>query len=97
MEDEIPTGTIILNKKGEFVEYVKYYLVEMKTLDGYVLCDDVMEVVFEYVDRTIKYIEYMAEIENVREVTVPELSKTGDRWKWWWDTCLIPITGKKMK
>lgn len=71
-------------ENGEFVEYVKYYVVETKALDGYVLCDDVVEVVFEYVDGTIKCIEYMAEIENVREVTIPELPKTGDRWGWWW-------------
>lgn len=71
-------------ENGEFVEYVKYYVVETKALDGYVPCDDVVEVVFEYVDGTTKCIEYMAEIENVREVTVPELPKTGDRWGWWW-------------
>ena len=71
-------------ENGEFVEYVKYYLVETKALDGYVLFDEVVEVVFEYVDGTIKCIEYLAEIENVPKVTVPELPKTGDRWGWWW-------------
>jgi len=71
-------------ENGEFVDYVKYYLVETKALDGYVLKDDVTEVVFEYVDGITECVEHVVEVENVPMVTVPELPKTGDRWGWWW-------------
>lgn len=71
-------------ENGEFVEYVKYYLTETKALDGYVLSDDVTEVVFEYVDGATAVIEHVVEVSNVRKVTEKELPKTGDRWGWWW-------------
>lgn len=71
-------------ENGEFAEHVKYYLVETKALDGYVLSDEAIEIVFDYVDGETEVLEYVVEVSNSKKIREPELPKTGDTWGWWW-------------
>ena len=79
------------NEDGSFKEAIHYYVVETKAAKGYVLNDEVREVVFEYEGDAPQVVEYHMEITNEPIVEVP---KTGDHTNPW--AYLIAIMGSAL-
>jgi len=70
---EFAIGTF---KDGKLVEAIKYYVVETKTADGYLLDATPHEVTFEWKDGTVPVIEVTLDLTN--KPTESTLPKTGD-------------------
>ena len=75
---ELPIGVF---KDGEFVEDIKYYVVETKAADGYILDETVHEVVLQYDDAAPDVVTYTLNITN--KPTEPKLPQTGDNFNPW--------------
>ena len=67
---ELPIGIF---KDGEFVEDIKYYVVETKAAEGYILDETVHEVVLQYDDAAPEVVTYTLNITN--KPTEPKLLK----------------------
>ena len=67
---------IAVFKDGNFVEDIKYYVVETKAADGYILDKTVHEVVLQYDDDALEGVTYTLNITN--KPTEPKLPQTGD-------------------
>lgn len=76
--DELP---IAVFKDGEYVEDIKYYVVETKAAEGYILDETVHEVVFQYDDAAPEVVTYTLNITN--KPTEPKLPQTGDDFNPW--------------
>ncbi len=68
-------------KDGEFVEDIKYYVVETKAADGYILDETVHEVVLQYDDAAPEVVTYTLNVTN--KPTEPKLPQTGDDFNPW--------------
>ena len=68
-------------KDGSFEKNIKYYIVETKAADGYVLDDTVHEVVLRYDDSSAKNIVYQLNLEN--KPKQPKLPQTGGNYNPW--------------
>lgn len=75
---ELPIGVF---KDGEFVENIKYYVVETKAAEGYILDETVHEVVLQYDDAAPEVVTYTLNITN--KPTEPKLPQTGDNFNPW--------------
>ena len=75
---ELPIGVF---KDGEFVEDIKYYVVETKAAEGYILDETVHEVVLQYDDAAPEVVTYTLNITN--KPTEPKLPQTGDNFNPW--------------
>lgn len=67
---------IAVFKDGNFAEDIKYYVVETKAADGYILDETVREVVLQYDDAAPEVVTYTLNITN--KPTEPKLPQTGD-------------------
>ena len=72
---------IAVFKDGNFVEDIKYYVVETKAADGYILDSTPHEVVLQYDDDAPEVVEYTLELTN--KPTEPKLPQTGDNMNPW--------------
>lgn len=72
---------IAVFEDGKFAENIKYYVVETKAADGYILDETVHEVVLEYGDETPEVVTYTLNITN--KPTKPGLPQTGDNFNPW--------------
>ncbi len=72
---------IAMFKDGEFVEDIKYYVVETKAADGYILDETVHEVALQYDDAAPEVVTYTLNITN--KPTEPKLPQTGDNFNPW--------------
>ena len=72
---------IAVFKDGNFVEDIKYYVVETKAADGYILDKTVHEVVLQYDDDAPEVVTYILNITN--KPTEPKLPQTGDNMNPW--------------
>lgn len=72
---------IAVFEDGKFAENIKYYVVETKAADGYILDETVHEVVLEYGDETPEVVIYTLNITN--KPTEPGLPQTGDNFNPW--------------
>jgi len=72
---------IAVFKDGEFVEDIKYYVVETKAADGYILDETVHEVVLQCDDAAPEVVTYTLDITN--KPTEPKLPQTGDNFNPW--------------
>lgn len=72
---------IAVFKDGNFVEDIKYYVVETKAAEGYILDSTPHEVVLQYDDETPEIVEYTLELTN--KPTEPKLPQTGDNINPW--------------
>ena len=72
---------IAVFEDGKFAENIKYYVVETKAADGYILDETVHEVVLEYGDETPEVVTYTLNITN--KPTEPGLPQTGDNFNPW--------------
>ena len=75
---ELPIGVF---KDGAFVEDIKYYVVETKAAEGYILDETVHEVVLQYDDAAPEVVTYTLNITN--KPTEPKLPQTGDDFNPW--------------
>ena len=73
---------IVVFKDGNFVEDIKYYVVETKAADGYILDSTPHEVVLQYDDDALEVVKYTLELTN--KPTEPKLPQTGDNMNPWW-------------
>lgn len=67
---------IAVFKDGNFAEGLKYYVVETKAAEGYILDETVREVVLQYDDAAPEVVTYTLNITN--KPTEPKLPQTGD-------------------
>ena len=72
---------IAVFKDGNFVEDMKYYVVETKAAEGYILDSTPHEVVLRYDDDAPEIVEYTLELTN--KPTEPKLPQTGDNMNLW--------------
>lgn len=72
---------IAVFKDGNFVEDIKYYVVETKAAEGYILDSTPHEVVLQYDDDAPEIVEYTLELTN--KPTEPKLPQTGDNMNPW--------------
>ena len=70
---EMPVCTY--NKDGSFKENIHYYVVETKTIEGYVLDETVHDVELTYEGNAPECVEYTLDVTNDTE---PEIPQTGD-------------------
>lgn len=75
---ELPIGTF---KDGNFVADIKYYVVETKAADGYILDSTSHEVVLQYDDDAPECVVYTLDLTN--KPTEPKLPQTGDNYNPW--------------
>lgn len=75
---KLPIGVF---KDGAFVEDIKYYVVETKAAEGYILDETVHEVVLQYDDAAPEVVTYTLNITN--KPTEPKLPQTGDDFSPW--------------
>lgn len=75
---ELPIGVF---KDGKFVEDIKYYVVETKAAEGYILDETVHEVMLQYDDAAPEVVTYTLNITN--KPTEPKLPQTGDNFNPW--------------
>lgn len=67
---------IAVFEDGNFVEDIKYYVVETKAAEGYILDSTPHEVVLQYDDDAPEVVEYTLNLTN--KPTEPKLPQTGD-------------------
>lgn len=67
---------IAVFKDGKFAENIKYYVVETKAADGYILDEMVHEAELKYDDAAPEVVTYTLNITN--KPTEPKLPQTGD-------------------
>jgi len=72
---------IAVFKDGNFVEDIKYYVVETKAADGYILDKTVREVVLQYETSVPEVVTYTLNLTN--KPTEPKLPQTGDNMNPW--------------
>lgn len=72
---------IAVFKDGNFVEDIKYYVVETKAADGYILDGTPHEVVLQYDDAAPEVVTYTLSLTN--KPTEPKLPQTGDNMNPW--------------
>ena len=72
---------IAVFKDGNYVEDIKYYVVETKAAEGYILDSTPHEVVLQYDDDTPDVVEYTLKLTN--KPTEPKLPQTGDNMNPW--------------
>lgn len=70
---EMPVCTY--NEDGSFKENIHYYVVETKTIEGYVLDSTVHDVELTYKGDAPECVEYTLDVKNDTE---PEIPQTGD-------------------
>lgn len=75
---ELPIGIF---KDGKFVEDIKYYVVETKAAEGYILDATPHEVVLQYRDAAPEIVTYTLSVTN--KPTEPKLPQTGDNLNLW--------------
>ena len=75
---ELPIATF---KDGNYVEDIKYYVVETKAAEGYILDSTAHEVVLQYDDEAPECVIYTLELTN--KPTEPKLPQTGDNYNPW--------------
>ncbi|MCQ4756921.1 SpaA isopeptide-forming pilin-related protein [Enterocloster bolteae] len=75
---ELPIATF---KDGKFVADIKYYVVETKAADGYILDSTAHEVVLQYDDDAPECVVYTLDLTN--KPTEPKLPQTGDNYNPW--------------
>lgn len=73
---------IAVFKDGNYVEDIKYYVVETKAAEGYILDSTPHEVVLQYDDDVPDVVEYTLKLTN--KPTEPKLPQTGDNMNPWW-------------
>lgn len=73
--------SIAVFKDGNYVEDIKYYVVETKAADGYILDSTPHEVVLQYDDDAPDVVEYTMKLTN--KPTEPKLPQTGDNMNPW--------------
>ena len=81
---------IAVFKDGNFVEDIKYYVVETKAAEGYILDSTPHEVVLQYDDDAPDVVEYTLKLTN--KPTEPKLPQTGDNMNPWWFTGVGLVT-----
>lgn len=84
-------------KNGEFKKELKYYLVETKALDGYVLDETEHEIIFTYEDEKTPVVKVELKLEN-QPGTPTDSPKTGDDTNIWipiaiMGVCVIAFAG----
>lgn len=72
---------IAVFKDGNFIEDIKYYVVETKAADGYILDSTPHEVVLQYDDDAPEVVTYTLSLTNKH--TEPKLPQTGDNMNPW--------------
>ena len=72
---------IAVFKDGNYVEDIKYYVVETKAAEGYILDSTPHEVVLQYDDDAPEVVEYTLKLTN--KPTEPKLPQTGDNMNPW--------------
>lgn len=72
---------IAVFKDGNFVEDIKYFVVETKAADGYILDSTPYEVVLQYDDDAPEVVTYTLSLTN--KPTEPKLPQTGDNMNPW--------------
>ena len=72
---------IAVFKDGNFIEDIKYYVVETKAADGYILDSTPHEVVLQYDDEAPEVVTYTLSLTN--KSTEPKLPQTGDDMNPW--------------
>lgn len=72
---------IAVFKDGNFVEDVKYFVVETKAAEGYILDSTPHEVVLQYDDEAPEVVTYTLSVTN--KPTEPKLPQTGDNMNPW--------------
>lgn len=72
---------IAVFKDGNFIEDIKYYVVETKAADGYILDSTPHEVVLQYDDEAPEVVTYTLSLTN--KPTEPKLPQTGDNMNPW--------------
>lgn len=70
--------------------YIKYYVVETKAAEGYILDSTPHEVVLQYDDDAPDVVEYTLKLTN--KPTEPKLPQTGDNMNPWWFTGVGLVT-----
>lgn len=75
---ELPIATF---KDGNFVADIKYYVVETKAAEGYILDSTAHEVVLQYDDDAPECVVYTLDLTN--KPTEPKLPQTGDNYNPW--------------
>lgn len=73
--------SIAVFKEGNFVEDIKYYVVEIKAAEGYILDSTPHEVVLQYDDNALEIVTYTLSLTN--KPTEPKLPQTGDNMNPW--------------
>lgn len=81
---------IAVFKDGNYVEDIKYYVVETKAAEGYILDSTPHEVVLQYDDDAPDVVEYTLKLTN--KPTEPKLPQTGDNMNPWWFTGVGLVT-----
>lgn len=72
---------IAVFKDGNFVEDIKYFVVETKAAEGYILDSTPHEVVLQYDDEAPEVVTYKLSVTN--KPTEPKLPQTGDNMNPW--------------
>ena len=72
---------IAVFKDGNFVEDIKYFVVETKAAEGYILDSTPHEVVLQYDDEAPEVVTYTLSLTN--KPTEPKLPQTGDNMNPW--------------
>ncbi|MBP3504959.1 MAG: LPXTG cell wall anchor domain-containing protein, partial [Lachnospiraceae bacterium] len=72
---------IAVFKDGNFVEDIKYFVVETKAAEGYILDSTPHEVVLQYDDEAPEVVTYTLSVTN--KPTEPKLPQTGDNMNPW--------------
>lgn len=72
---------IAVFKDGNFVEDIKYYVVETKAPEGYILDETVHEVLLQYDDAAPEVVTYTLSLTN--KPSEPKLPQTGDNFNPW--------------
>ena len=75
---ELPIATF---KDGNFAADIKYYVVETKAAEGYILDSTAHEVVLQYEDDAPECVVYTLDLTN--KPTEPKLPQTGDNYNPW--------------
>lgn len=78
---ELKELPIAVFKDGNYVEDIKYYVVETKAVEGYILDSTSHEVVLQYDDDAPDVVEYTLKLTN--KPTEPKLPQTGDNMNPW--------------
>lgn len=81
---------IAVFKNGNYVEDIKYYVVETKAAEGYIHDSTPHEVVLQYDDDAPDVVEYTLKLTN--KPTEPKLPQTGDNMNPWWFTGVGLVT-----